>query len=135
MPLRDVAAQNRSLDNDYGTIRGPHAADSHQLALFFGDPLEDGVELNGTDCPGYARATVLPADWLAAADGAKTATVTFPDTTGEWTIAATHWGLFGDDDAWWDCNELAEPLEVTGASNGPVVDVTVQYDTSLGLDL
>lgn len=140
MPIRDVAAMNKSLDNDYGSSAGSNAPASHEVALFFGDPLVDvsdggGVELDATDCPGYARVTVAQGVWAAASDGEKTVTVTFPDPTGEWATAATHWGLYGADGNWWDCGELVEPLEVTGAGDGPQLVVTVFYDDSLGLDL
>lgn len=131
MPIRDVAAMNRSLDNDYGTARGPNAADSHTLHLFFGDPMEDGVEITGN---GYASVTVLPADWSPAVDGMKSLTTPaeFPAPTGEWLDSPTHWALFGDDGAWWDCAPLTEPLDVTGASSvGPLVDVTIFFDDAV----
>lgn len=128
MPIRDVAAMNASLDNDYGTTRGPNAAASHDLALFVGDPLTDGVEVTGG---GYARATIAAADWAPAADGMKetTAPVALPNTTAEWPDAATHWALFAGT-VMWDCGPLTEPLEVTGASAGPLVAVAVFYDDS-----
>lgn len=140
MPIRDVTAMDASLDNDYGSTAGPHAPASHEVALFFGDPMLDvadggGVELEAADCPGYARVTVVQSDWPAADAGSKSLSVTFPATSGEWNVAATHWGLYGSDGAWWDCGEMVEPLEVTGAGSGPLVVVTVQYDDSLGLDL
>lgn len=125
MPLASVTAQNASLDNDYGVTRGPNAPDSHELALFLGHPLLGGVELSGN---GYARATVLPGDWVAAADGAKSATVTFADPTGEWQ-AVDYYALYdaADGTTLWEVVSLAEPLEVTGAGTGPTVTFTVFY--------
>jgi len=126
--IKDVAAQNASLDNDYGTTRGPNAAASHSLALFDGDPMDVGVEITG---PGYARVTVPASDWLASADGAKTLTAPkqFPDATDAWP-SVTHWGLYAGA-VLWDCAELIESVEVTTASPGPKVSVTVFYDTAL----
>lgn len=128
MPIRDVSARRKSLRNDYGSDRAADAPASHALALFAGDPMVDvadggGVEVTGG---GYARVTVSPADWTD--DGIETLTVTktFPASTGEWD-EATHWGLYGDDGLWWDCGELAEPLSVTGAGDGPIVQIDLYY--------
>lgn len=136
MPIRDMAARNASLNNDYGVNRGPNAPASHQLALFYGDPMflpEDGggVEVVGN---GYARQTVLPADWLDADQGRKTlaASKQFPNTTAEWPDTVTHWALFAADGVtMWDCGPLAEPFDVTGAAAGPIVSVTVFYDSDV----
>jgi hypothetical protein len=139
MPIRDTAAMNASLDNDYGATHGPNAPASHDLALFDGDPmviddetgLPVGVELTGVDSPGYARVTIAAADWEPAADGAKalTAPVQMPDATDAWT-EATHWGLF-DGSTLWDCGPLTEALEVTEAGTGPLVSPVVFYDESV----
>jgi hypothetical protein len=125
MPLASVAAQNASLDNDYGTTRGPNAPGAHELALFNGDPVNGGTELTGF---GYARASVLPADWIAADDGAKSATVTFAAPTAAW-LTATHWLLIdaADSTTFWESAAFDEALEVTGAGAGPEVTVTVFY--------
>jgi hypothetical protein len=129
MPLRDTAAMNASLDNDYGTTRGPHSPSSHSLALFAGDPMVDGVELSGH---GYTRPNVLATKWLAAADGMKSTDgpVQFANATSAWPDDATHWGLF-DGDTLWDCAPLVEPLSVTAAGTGPRVTVTVFYDDAV----
>lgn len=123
MPLASVEAQNTNLDLMYGTTRGALAPDSHELALFLGHPLLGGVELSGN---GYARATVLPADWDAlAANGRKSATVTFADPTGEWQ-ACDYYALYKDDGVTlWQVQSAAEPLQVTGAGDGPQVTFTV----------
>lgn len=129
MPIRDVEAMNASLDNDYGTTRGPNAADSHELALFYGDPMTDGVEISGG---GYARVTVNPADWLPANDGFKsTEPIQFPATSGAWPDSPTHFALY-DGSVMWDNAPLVEPLDVTAASaTGPTVVVTVFYDDNV----
>jgi hypothetical protein len=132
MPIRDVAAMNASLDNDYGENRGPNAADSHDMALFVGDPMTDGVELDALDNPGYDRPTILPADWLDADAGTKSTNggVQFDNATAAWLDEATHWGLF-DGSVMWDCAPLAEPLVVSAAGTGPQVTPTVFYDDSV----
>lgn len=134
MPIKDVAAMNASLDNDYGASSGPNAPASHELALFNGDPLVGGVELDGTDCPGYARVLLAQAGWPAASGGEKSRLVTLPATTGEWSTAATHWALVASGGVTWDCGEMPEPLEVSGAGDGPQVLVTVFYDNNFEVD-
>lgn len=130
--IRDVAAMNASLDNDYGTTAGPSSPSAHELALFVGDPLDDGVEIAGG---GYARVTVDPADWAPAVDGSKATTspVQFPDATAEWDEAPTHWALYSADDSstMWDCAPLTDLLEVTAAGPGPAVQIAVFYDDSV----
>lgn len=131
MPIRDTAAMNRSLDNDYGTTRGPNAPASHSLALFVGDPMTDGVEVSGN---GYARVVILPADWAPAADGMKSLInpAEFPAPTAEWPDSPTYWALIGSDGFWWDCAPLTEPLDITSASpEGPLVDVTIFFDDAV----
>lgn len=134
MPIRDVAAQNASLDNDYGASTGPNAPGSHELALYSGDPLTDGVELDSGDCPGYARVLLAQAGWPAASGGEKSRLVTFPDATGEWSMVATHWALVATGGVFWDCGEMPVPLVVTGAGDGPQVEVTVFYNNNFEVD-
>ena len=127
MPIRDIAAMNASLDNDYGATHGPNAPASHELALFDGDPMTDGVELTG-----YGRATVAnDATWAAAADGQKqtVAPVQMPDVAGE-QDEATYWGLF-DGTTMWDCAPLTESVQVTEAGPGPLVSPVIFYSDSL----
>ena len=139
MPIRDVAAMNRSLDNDYGTTRGPNAAASHQLALFDGDPMLDpidggGTELSAVDNPGYARVTINPADWAAAVNGMKelTAPKEFPDPTAQWLSSATHWALIETGEIFWDVGPLTDALEISGASTtGPLVNIAVFYEDAV----
>lgn len=131
MPIRDLAAMNASLDNDYGTTHGPNAPASHDLALFDGDPLLDGVELTDVDSPGYARVSIPAASWAPAVDGQKslTAPAQLPDPTDAW-VEASHWALL-DGSTMWDCGPLSEVLEVTAAGDGPLVSPVVFYDDSV----
>lgn len=130
MPIRDVEAMDASLDNDFGTTRGPHAAATHEMALFYGDPITDGVEITGG---GYARATVLAADWADSLDGFKTtiAPVAFPATTTAWPLSPTHFALIAPGAVMWDCAPLNAPLDVTGAGAGPQVQPYIFYDDNL----
>lgn len=134
MPLLSPETMNASLDGDYGSTRGPHAADSHELVLFYDDPslaaAPEDVEISGG---GYARVTILPADWAAASAGFKspTAPVQLPTVTAEWPDAALYFGLYGDDGLWWDFGPLTAPLEVTGVGPGPLVTPTVFYDDAV----
>lgn len=139
MPIRDTAAMNRSLDNDYGTTAGPNSPASWQLALFDGDPMVPavdggGVELDATDCPGYARVTVAQSAFLAASDGLKStsAPVQFPTATADWTTTATHWALFdaASPTQMWDCSILGERIDVV-AGPGPSVIPTIFYDDAI----
>ncbi|WP_067428547.1 phage tail fiber protein [Nocardioides jensenii] len=124
MPIRDVAAMNASLDNDYGTTRGPNAPAEHELALFSGDPMDGGVEVSGG---GYSRVTVTEADWAAAADGEKSLleTVEFPPTTDEWEDDVTHFALIAAGEVMWDCAPLADDLVITGPGTGPAITITL----------
>jgi len=130
MAIKDVAAQNASLANDYGPNHGPASPDAHELALFNGDPMFDGVEITG---PGYAPATVSnDAGWPDPDGGAISRSITYGAPTGPWD-EATHWLLrdpvTGDG---WDCSALTEPLNVTDASDdGPVVIVTIFHPDAL----
>lgn len=118
--LRDQVMQERSLDLFYDTAPNPF-----QVALFDGDPDLGGEELAGN---GYARPSLDTTDWSPAADGVKTsAPVTFAAATGAWETA-THVGLYdATEAAWADVVPLAEPLDVTGAGDGPTVAVSIFY--------
>lgn len=119
---------NALLDAGYGTTAAAHCPVTHDLALFYGDPRDLGVEITGG---GYDRVAIAAADWSAAADGEKsTALMTFPDTTDEWSSEATHWALYDGTDLW-DSGPLTAPLEVTGAGAGPKVRVIVRFADSI----
>lgn len=128
MPIRDIAAMNRSLDNDYGTSDGPNAATSWYLCLWVGDPSEGGVEQDG---PGYERAQILPGDWADAVDGYKTLTdpASVGEPTDEWPDDSDYWALLdaADDTIMWDYGPLTEPLQVTSGGGGPVEVLPMIY--------
>lgn len=143
----DLAAQNASLDNDYGETHGPHSPDSFQLALFVGDPLSGGEELagqtevdadgGGTELVdnGYARPAVQHSDFTPAAEGIKATSlpVQFPDVLAEWPDTVTHWQLYADDGVTaWDGGAISDPqLDVTGAGPGPTVSLAIFYADSV----
>lgn len=136
MALVSIAAQNASLDNDYGATAGPNAAAAHEVALYQGDPLNGGVELDAAG--GYARPTITNdgTTWAAAAGGSKSsAVVTFADSTDEWTVGgspavATHFLLIdattGD---FWDSGLLGDEISVEAAGPGPSVQLTIYYES------
>lgn len=126
MSLRSIEATNRSLDNDYGTTAADDTPTTHDLALFNGDPMLDGVEVTAG---GYARRTIAQADWAAAAGGAKqpSTSIQFPDATEAWG-QITHYALHGSDGNWWDCGPLTTSIQVSGAGAGPLVLPVVYYD-------
>jgi hypothetical protein len=144
MPIRDVAAQNASLDNDYGATHGPNAPDSHELALFDADPTVDGVELADTTevddgaggtttvANGYARVTVTNDATWAAADGGRKETVDpvqFADAVAAWETAR-YWALIDPVTGYvWDCAPLAAPVDVSVAGPGPAVVPAIFFDS------
>lgn len=143
MPILSTAAQNASLDNDYGATRGSNAPSAHQVALFNGDPNGDGVEISdtteteaGTVPNGYERVTIPNngTTWAPAADGRKetAAPVVFAVPTEAWEDV-THFVLFDDADGTtgWDSGALLETLVVTGAGTAPSADLAVFYGESV----
>lgn len=134
MPIRDVAAQNASLDNDYGATHGSNSPSSHLLALFAGDPTIAGVELASTG--GYARVTVAnDATWAASVSGLKTtvAPVAFAAATAAWSDTATHWALLDSVGVMWDCARLSAPITVTAAGPVPTVSPEIFFESWLGV--
>lgn len=146
MPILSVAAENASLDNDYGATCGPNAAAAHQVALFIGDPAGDGFEVPDTteteEFPlgtpnGYERVTILNDGtiWGAAADGQKVtlAPVEFPDALEAYPGTVTHFVLFDDADGvtGWDCAPLLDPKDVTSAGDPVQVSLTLFYADSI----
>lgn len=144
----DLAAQNASLDNDYGTTHGPNSPASFLLALFVGDPLAGGVEVSnlsevdvldddgnitGTEIVsnGYARAAVAHADFAPADEGIKATTnpVAFANALAEWPDTVTHWQLYATDGTTaWDSGAIADPLlDITAEGPGPTVALSIFY--------
>lgn len=146
MGIRDEAARNKSLDNDYGATHGANAPAAFQVALFTGDPMQDGVEIaaetdiEGVMTPnGYER-VIIPNDgtiWAAASGGVKSTlgVVQFPDALEEYPDSVTHWALYDDVDGstMWDTGELVEPYDQTGAGTGPNPVLSIFYDYSEGV--
>jgi hypothetical protein len=140
MPIKDEAAMNASLDNDYGATKGPNAPASHQLALFVGDPQVDlidggGYEIDSTNCPGYARTTVSNnATWAPSEFGMKQTVdgIELPAPTDEWIDEPTHWALIASGEVIWDTGPFTEPMQITGASTeGIVVRPVVFYSDAV----
>lgn len=136
MPLASVAAMRKSLDNDYGSDHGPNSPTSFELALFTGDPTIDpgdggGVELNSTDCPGYARVAIAHADFEpATVDAVKDLTdlAQFPNATGPWDLTARYFVYFdATTDDMWEFGELDEEIEITVAGVGPAIATPIYY--------
>lgn len=122
--LRDQVMQERSLDLFYDTAPNPF-----DVVLFTNDPDLGGVELSGN---GYAPGSLDVADWNPADGGVKSSDprpVGAP--TGDWETAL--WVGLRDSvtGAWADVVPLAEPLDVTGAGDPPLVVVSVFYDNNL----
>ena len=128
----DIAAMNSHLEASYGPARAAARPSTHELALFYGDPRDGGVEITGG---GYARVTVDgDSDWGAAADGEmSTVWLTLPATTGEYDSEATHWALIYDSsgDVLDDAGPLETPLVVTGVGSGPEVRAVVRFADSI----
>lgn len=142
MPLISIAAQNASLDNDYGATHGANAPAAHQVALFIGDPEVDGIEVPttteteaGTVPNGYARVTIDNdgTTWAAASEGQKStsAPILFPDALAEYPDTVTHFVLYDDADGTtaWDSAPLLDPLDVTGAGAFDPAVLTIFYTT------
>lgn len=132
--LRDIAAQNASLDNDYGPTRGPHTPDELEVALL--ETRDVATELSATTdvegVPtgnGYARPTHSSDDWLAAADGVKTTSVplNFGTPTLAWQTA--RWAALIEPvtGVVWDVVKLVEPVTVTGAGSPVLGPISVAY--------
>jgi hypothetical protein len=128
MPLRDVAAMNTSLDNDYDAL-------DVVVALFVGDPSNGGEEVTDADCPGYVRYSSPDSERSAAAAGRKRICLATYTADDEWALEPTHYQIFDAATGLvgWDNAPLDEPLEVTAAGE-PEVAVTVFYDDSVPND-
>lgn len=146
----DVAAQNASLDNDYGSTKGPNAAAAHEVALFIGHPDNGGVEvsdltevddgLGGTtfEANGYGRPVITnDASWLPASEGVKLSAVPlqWPDVTSDEGYGGqlpTHFVLIdaADHTTKWDIVPLVNPEDVTEAGPGPAIRLAVFYGDS-----
>ncbi len=151
MPIRDVAAQCASLANDYGASHGSNAPSSFVLALFVGDPMGSGVEVDdettlvdedtGVEsvvANGYVRATVANNGTnFPAADATTgiltTPTISFPVSTAAYPDTVTHWLLLdaSGGTAGWDSGALgaSDQLVVEGAGVTPALSLTIFYSS------
>lgn len=149
MPIRDVTAQAASLANDYGATHGPHSPSSFELALYLGDPNDDGVEVPDTTVlvnedtgdestvpNGYAPAHVPnDGDHFPAPDPntgvLTTSPVAFPISTAEYPDTVTHW-LLRDPatGAGWDTGQLPqeEQMVIESAGVTPRVALALFYN-------
>jgi hypothetical protein len=138
MPLMDTAAQNASLDNDYGATKGPNAPASLSLELWAGDPTNGGVQMDAVG--GYAPPTVTNdgTNFPPAADGAKTcAAISFGTSTGEWLAGgnpdvATHFLLRDTATGTaWDTGQLGDEISVEAAGTEVTVQPVIFYNGGL----
>lgn len=91
----DIPVMNSMLAAIYGPSRAAGRPATVQMALYNGDPTEDGVEMSGG---GYTRITLADADWNPPTDGQMISIPKSIVSTGAWTVggvaaSATHWGL------------------------------------------
>lgn len=134
MTLLSTAAQNASLDNDYGSSAGSNAPSSLEFALYNGDPLLGGTEL-GSD-GGYAAVTADNdgTTWPdAASGGAKTSkSLALATSTAAFSDTATHFVIrdasSGD---LWDSGLLTEEVSVDAAGVDVSFICTVYYEEGL----
>ena len=92
MPLGDVTYQDAALD----AVVASWPASGAVYRLYNDDPTLGGVELDSDG--GYAPVAFDPADWDAAADGVKQATVSFGTSTDSWSDSATWWAVVDGSD-------------------------------------
>lgn len=130
MSLVSVAARNASLAMSYGADKGSLAPVSLEIALFNGDPTNDGTEL--TSDGGYERlvvdndATTWPD---APADGSISSAVLFFATpTGAWSDTAD-FAQVSDADTGdvWDSGPLDDEVDVNEADTSVAIQLSIYY--------
>lgn len=148
MPIRDLAAQVASLANDYGASHGANAPLTFEVALFIGDPSDEGVEVTATTtlidedsgdtsevANGYSPVVIAnDGAWFPPADPdtgvLTTALVTFPEAEAEYPDTVTHW-LLRDPatGAGWDTGVLPrdDQIAVEGAGVTPRLTLAIFY--------
>ena len=122
----DVAEQNSILRAGWGPDQAAHRPASWDLALFNGDPTQDGVEVSGG---GYVRQTIDAGDWSTPVAGQMAAAwVEFPAPSGAWSPStATHWALY-DGTTLGASGPLADggvTVESANPAGGPKVQVVL----------
>lgn len=127
MPLGELSEKQKHVSSYYGQASVIPA--SFDVALFTGNPFDDGVEL---DYPGYSRVTLTNngTTFVADTDGTVTAVASFPDATdaaGTGSSVVTDdglvWVMFAGSaiDSW---DFLAEPIVVDAAGTIEDIEVT-----------
>lgn len=139
----DEAAQNACLDALLGDAAGSSMPTAFEVALFFGDPLNGGVELDAVG--NYLRPTIDndTAQWPNAADGVKvSAVVAFADPTDKWTAdgtqnPATHFLLYdaADSTTAYLSGRLDDELNVYGSETNIALVLSVYWDITSSEDL
>lgn len=139
MPIKDLAAQSASLDNDYPGPSGGYVPATLDVEIWVGDPLGSGYEMpattdvDGVDTAnGYASVNVSndATTWLDAdVDGTKTSNpIAFPASTAAYPDTGTHW-LLRDPatSAAWDCGAFTATdrvvVDAPGVTPNPVVSI------------
>lgn len=123
------SARAKSLANDFGPTRGPNAPDGFLIILLDDNPEFDGVELDSTSCPGYARAAVNNDDFEVVSGVGMRVLKTLASPTGAWTKIARYAALLNASDTseMWDYTAI-NPIRVREA--GPfesALSFTVYY--------
>lgn len=156
MPIRDVAAQRRSLMNDYGSSHGSNAPASFVVDLLTPDPLspsdlivmpttsvvvDDVTDAESTVANGYAPVTVSNNDATFPAPDAEgilsSAPVSFPTSLAEYPGPAVAWQLTdpATGDVWdWAPFPDSERIDVTDAGTTPAPVLVIFYSAPLDSD-
>lgn len=127
MPLQTTEAADLFLDRMWATTPGALV----EVGLLNGDPDLGGVELNTTDCPGYARYSVTAAGygsfWLPSSGGLKSSNLfNYADATGPWDDAAEWEGIWVDG-VLWDAAPLVEAVAPSEAGPFAPVQITRRF--------
>jgi len=95
--------QKEMQNNQMGKTPDTTPAGIVWISLHTADPSDDGQTANEATGVGYARVSMVAADWNAATDAQPTVTdnlnaATFPTAGGDWSSAAnmTHFGIWND---------------------------------------
>lgn len=124
----DVEVMNQILGFCFGPDRHPDAPAELEVALFFGNPKDGGAELDADGS--YSRVTLdQDTDWGTPSGGFIDAVVKqLPATTDAYSSTADYFALIDPVTGWmWHSARFAEPIDVTGAGNGPYVQAQVAW--------
>ncbi len=127
------SARLKSLKNDYGATHGENAPTSWLVAFYDDFPEFGGVELNDTDCPGYARIAVAQAEFEATANNSMSAIVAPDEATDVWTRPARVAAMLNadDPDEIWDYTPIASVMPKDDGTFDPVeIEIFYTDDTT-----